>query len=317
MSDDLPATATKDEEFWLEDGTVILVTGYVQFRVYSGILANHSTVFKEIFSEPHFVRHVSVHGGHDFPCPVVRLSDSPHDLRHLLRVYMPHEDSSLYKSKSPSFAALSARIRLGRKYQMTAAYEQSLQYLKSFFTHDFDIWNKHTRWTPDGWKSGEAIGVVNLAQLIGEPLLLPTALLACVQLGSDVVAGFTREDGSQEHLTLQDLGLCIEATTEIHKARVAAVLSTFTHPLPTTCQDQRNCKIAVRKALSELHTFHDEIIAGDPLGPHLKFVKNEKLPVCKTCAQAMDRRHRQTRLEMWNRLPELLNIDVPGWVPAP
>ena len=112
---DLPATATvcsllymlqarrlillqKDEEFWLEDGTVILITGYVQFRVYSGILANHSTVFKEIFSEPHSVRHVSVHGGHDFPCPVVRLSDSPHDLRHLLRVYMPHEDTSYASS---------------------------------------------------------------------------------------------------------------------------------------------------------------------------------------------------------------------------
>ncbi len=82
----------RDEEFWLEDGTVILVARDVEFRVYSGILASHSPVFKDKFAEDHPTRNVSMNGKFDIPCPVVQLSDSPEDLRHLLRVYVPRSD---------------------------------------------------------------------------------------------------------------------------------------------------------------------------------------------------------------------------------
>ena len=88
------AILKKDEEFWLEDGTIVLVTGDIEFRVYGGLLANHSPVLKEEFAKPHPTRSTLVHGAGFFLCPVVHLSDSPHDLRHLLRACMPSSNAT-------------------------------------------------------------------------------------------------------------------------------------------------------------------------------------------------------------------------------
>ena len=41
-----PSQLKKDEEFWFDDGTVILHAGDVEFRVYRGLLESHSTVFR-------------------------------------------------------------------------------------------------------------------------------------------------------------------------------------------------------------------------------------------------------------------------------
>ena len=87
----VPIPLKKDEEFWFEDGTVILHAGDVEFRVYGGLLESHSTVFKELFAQSHPTRAVSIAGRTDFLCPVIKLSDSPHDLRHVLRSCMPKQ----------------------------------------------------------------------------------------------------------------------------------------------------------------------------------------------------------------------------------
>ena len=77
----------RDEEFWYEDGTIDLVAGNVVFRVYKGVLAEHSAVFKDMFSLPQPPSEST-----SSECPVVYLSDSPEDLRHVLRVLMPRND---------------------------------------------------------------------------------------------------------------------------------------------------------------------------------------------------------------------------------
>ena len=84
----------KDNEFWFEDGTVILAARDVEFRVYGGLLADHSPVLKELFTKhKHPTRPVSFYGQSKAMCPIVRLEDSPEDLRHVLRMYMPRQDT--------------------------------------------------------------------------------------------------------------------------------------------------------------------------------------------------------------------------------
>ena len=76
----------KDEEFWFEDGTVFLVSRDVEFRVYKGVLAGLSSVFKTLFADrSHATRTVHIDEEQAISCPVVRVSDSPADLRYLLR----------------------------------------------------------------------------------------------------------------------------------------------------------------------------------------------------------------------------------------
>lgn len=73
-----------DDEFWLEDGNIVLVTRNVGFRVYRALLAAQSTIFADTFAASSSTTDESYAG-----CPLVHLSDSPEDLRHLLRVLIP------------------------------------------------------------------------------------------------------------------------------------------------------------------------------------------------------------------------------------
>lgn len=89
---DGPNPIKRDDEFWFEDGNIVLIARDIEFRVYKGILAKHSSVFQDMFSLPPPVR-VAPEPSQDMAppagaCPVVHLSDSPEDLRHVLRVCM-------------------------------------------------------------------------------------------------------------------------------------------------------------------------------------------------------------------------------------
>lgn len=77
---------TRDEEFWLVDGNIVLVSGKVGFKVYMGLLAEQSAIFSNVFSSSRsdpsqLLDHV----------PVVHFSDSLQDLRHLLRALLPNK----------------------------------------------------------------------------------------------------------------------------------------------------------------------------------------------------------------------------------
>ena len=74
------------EDFWFEDGNVVLVAQDVAFRIYLGLLAAQSTVFADMLSVSRPGADETYEG-----CPVVRLTDSPHDFAHLLSVLMPKD----------------------------------------------------------------------------------------------------------------------------------------------------------------------------------------------------------------------------------
>lgn len=76
------AEAREDDEFWLEDGTIVLLAGQVKFRVYRGVLTEHSPVFVEMLSLPQPAELQDA----QYSCPVIRLHDHPGTLRHVLRL---------------------------------------------------------------------------------------------------------------------------------------------------------------------------------------------------------------------------------------
>ncbi len=78
----------KDEEFWYEDGNIFLIAGDTRFRVFKGILADLSPVFRDMFSIPHPRVNTSSSKAAQL-CPVVHVSDPPEELRYLLRVCFP------------------------------------------------------------------------------------------------------------------------------------------------------------------------------------------------------------------------------------
>ena len=78
-------TPEKDDEFWFDDGNIVLIANNdVAFRFYKGLLARASPIFQDMFSifQPHGEKEM-MDG-----CIVVRLHEDPHDLRAFLKATM-------------------------------------------------------------------------------------------------------------------------------------------------------------------------------------------------------------------------------------
>lgn len=77
---ELPVEVTRSE-IWFEDGNIVLQAEATLFKVYRGVLAKNSAVFKSILSipQPPSGTDAAVEG-----CPVVQLSDSAVDVAAVL-----------------------------------------------------------------------------------------------------------------------------------------------------------------------------------------------------------------------------------------
>ncbi|KAJ6519061.1 hypothetical protein C8R45DRAFT_1204315 [Mycena sanguinolenta] len=100
---------TRSDYFWIGDGSVVLQAGNIQFRVHLGVLARHSSVFRDMHGLPQPPDEPNVDG-----CPVVRLPDDPTDVEYLLKALY---DPAFLALKAMPLPAVRAFIRLGRKYE--------------------------------------------------------------------------------------------------------------------------------------------------------------------------------------------------------
>ena len=78
-----------DKEFWYEDGSIILIASDVAFKAYRGPLIHHSPVFKDMLSMPQPPSSSTEPSACQVELPVVPLTESASDLRHVLRLLMP------------------------------------------------------------------------------------------------------------------------------------------------------------------------------------------------------------------------------------
>ncbi len=213
----------------------------------------------------------------------------------------------------PSFDIISAYARLGHKYQIEDLVEQSLEYLKEWYTNDFDIWDSHSNNIPPGFASHHAIGVVNIARLTGCDIILPTALSTCCfdLSGDEIVQGYLRQDGSRELLSTKDLARCFTARLRLAQASVSAVLSAFT-PCQALlkCPTHSTCKKGVSALLHDPR--FDFIEDTDPFNLVYYVVPSGDSP-CKACIDHLRGRLLEEQRKIWMNLPELVGVEVAGW----
>ncbi|KAI0742459.1 hypothetical protein C8Q80DRAFT_1188509 [Daedaleopsis nitida] len=306
-------------EFWADDGNVVLVVRNVWFRVHKSVLAYHSPVIADMFSLPQPADAATSAAPRD--CSVVHLDDSPEDLRHFLCAILPRKKSNLVGSKDkPNFGTVSAYARLGHTYQIEHLVAQTVEFLKGFFTDDFDHWDEEHYVVPAGWVSDEVIGVVNMARLLGCHSVLPSALAICCVLVPDALLdGFEREDGSRETLEKSDLIRCLRGKETLAKESVSAVLRAFRHNPPNRRQCERQpCRPwldVLNDAVSRfpdvfggVHVLNDWVGSFDMVAG-----KKADKRLCKSCLSTLTARLRDEQRKIWNRLPELLDIQVDGW----
>ena len=90
-------------DLYMPDGTMVLLTGDVVFKVYPGLLAMHSDVFKGMTSlSKHEPEEAEKYDG----CSLVRLTDDPEDLAHFLKATMGIRYAAFILSRLPHLTAV-------------------------------------------------------------------------------------------------------------------------------------------------------------------------------------------------------------------
>lgn len=76
----------RDPDVWLPDGNVVIKAQNVAFRVHKSILALHSEIFRDLFLASSPSPNSSGPMEIIDDCPVIEVTDSANDLRHLFLV---------------------------------------------------------------------------------------------------------------------------------------------------------------------------------------------------------------------------------------
>ncbi|TFK89064.1 hypothetical protein K466DRAFT_584982 [Polyporus arcularius HHB13444] len=245
----------RDEELWFEDGDLAIVAGAVEFRVYQEPLFVHSPILCEMLSTGPTKSQLTVplHVG-DADCVTLRLSDPSDDVRHFLRGFFAG-DTLRVGMIHPTYDELSAQIRLGHKYGVKQMVQSSVDYLQEYFpetTSGLTKWDIKHRFMPPGFALHHAIGVVNLARLVGAQSLLPAAMMACASVGRELTKGFARPDGSRETLASADLTRCITGRAAWTMAAATASHKVFKRTISKDCKRRAQCKPVFDKILERL-----------------------------------------------------------------
>ncbi|KAH9916587.1 uncharacterized protein BXZ73DRAFT_53794 [Epithele typhae] len=296
------AARVKDDEFWYEDGSITLVAEAVEFRVYKGVLANASPVFKDMFSLP------AIPSSPD-TTNIVALQDSADDVRRMLRLVLPKD--CVHIAGPLEMWDISAGIRLGHKYEMKTLVAHLTKRLGEYYTSSWTVWCSPSREkVPRSFKGTAAIAVMNIARLTGANWLLPAAFLECCLLPPrELLAGFERSDGAMERLSTEDLATCLEAKLELMKAEGDAATS-LCGPGPD-CPDRPECR-------SELYdraefVINDVLYHLNPTTPRSDWINSFKGCLCRSCRASLSKRDVAASMDLFHRLPGFFGIVVANW----
>ncbi|PIL26159.1 hypothetical protein GSI_11914 [Ganoderma sinense ZZ0214-1] len=317
VSFDVPPHA-RDEQLWFEDGNIVLNASNVEFRVYKGPLLALSPILKARCEDVRGMSYLPING-----------DISPDDLRHVLRFV--YGDTSRVE---PSFSEIAAHIRFGRQYKAEKLLQRSLNYLKKFYVTELAAWLKLPSLDPPLFEPAHAIGVVNLARLLGKDgeALLPIALMRCCMLGAGIVDGFELENGTWEMLSPQDLGRCFEGRVKLLEASVRAAETLRAHTTSDECSRPQRCKAALQRFIAELVGSGDSDNAASGAATrnalcclrwdlslslssrraYFQEAGADAVGEEKLCTKCFARQLEEQR-KIFARLPQMMGVSVRGW----
>ncbi|KAI0056063.1 hypothetical protein BV25DRAFT_1814700 [Artomyces pyxidatus] len=141
-SSQLESPFTKSKDMWLDDSNIVLVCDSIGFRIHRGVLALHSSVFKDMFDS-------SMPTDDCEDCAVVLLQDTAEDLLLLFKMFYFRR----YKKKDLPLETLRSLLRLSRKYTIDELFEEMTEYLTFIFPSSLEEYRSHHRRATKGPQS--------------------------------------------------------------------------------------------------------------------------------------------------------------------
>ncbi|KAI0738298.1 hypothetical protein C8Q80DRAFT_1222567 [Daedaleopsis nitida] len=318
----LPSVATeltRDDEFWMDDGSIVLISAHrVVFRVYKGLLAAHSPVFRTLFAD-------------GTPSVKESYDSCPADLRYFLRALMHNGCPRSEDDPKISVEEVLAVARLAHKYEVDELLRQAIACLKTYYTDRFDVWDHKAQSGKIPLELSEdetpfyAIGVIALARLTDTPSMLPLAFYDCCALGGSICHGWKHEDGTIERLSPHDLERYFDGSVALANRAVRSTLQ-FLDTGSTMCStsnfnfgDEISCQRALARLKEKLRS-RAAVVRGDAALHSMMDIRSlaqDAAQLCQRCRTELTQHDRNTRKAIWAELPSLFDLTVEGWETTP
>ncbi|KZT64426.1 hypothetical protein DAEQUDRAFT_732659 [Daedalea quercina L-15889] len=303
---------TRDEKFWYDDGNIVVVAEDVGFRLYKGLLARQSDVFRDMFDLPQ----PASDGSRDdalVDCAVVHVADSPAEIRSLLRVLL---DGRRYMQRFDiDFEDVANCIRLGHKYAIMDLLEDSMREFKCYFPVDFKSWD--TKYELP--KPIHPVVAVNLARLTNTPSILPAALYLCCQMDGAELSSCAYTGDSRNAVSQVDLARCINGKAKLCTRAAHMIREIFAPIENASCSVSDNrCKLSLSEKqlewsnASELDGRDCDLLRswGSYIRRHDRKIRPKPAsPMCASCIAALCQREKAVRKGLWSDLPELCGLE--------
>lgn len=222
-----------------------------------------------------------------------------------------------YGGFHPTYHEISSCVRLADKYECPMLMQRSLEYLKRYFHDNFDSWKDDAAvFAPPKFERVHCVGVVNLARLTHQHKMLPGALMACCQLSTEIADGFTREDGTCETLSPQDLARCFVGRAKLIEWNTRATLRILHQEVHAECRQRERCAavlLSMLKALEESSVLYS--LRWDWSWMPWLDREDPDRELCGACYGMLGKNGRQKEQQrvIFDQLPALMGVEVKYW----
>ncbi|KAJ7447507.1 hypothetical protein B0H11DRAFT_2082381 [Mycena galericulata] len=285
-----PTQLVRSSEVWFDDGTVVLQAEKTLFRVYRGVLAAQSPIFRDTFAIPQPPAQDSeTYEG----CPLVLLHDSAHDLKLFLMAI--HDAGYLINSPVDGMKTLSGLLKLATKYDVEHIRTRMISILTTIYPSSLTEWR--SRKPPAGYEEldFDDFLAANLALELHILSVLPGILYECCRYPTS-------------HLFPSELGTAEKQKCIIAKERYMNDWSNDVHDFlfvaPDTCENRIDCdSVRLRwLRINGIPTFTDVFAGPFPWG---------SIELCERCLARGKEQYRIATEKLWDDLPSLFGL--PPW----
>ncbi|KAJ7147125.1 hypothetical protein C8R43DRAFT_542173 [Mycena crocata] len=153
---------------WFEDGNVILMSRELAFKVYKGMISQHSPMLRDMLDkEPTEI----IEG-----CPAIQLDDSTTDLSNFLTVIHGCESHRSFQVTSKTeFITLIGVLRIATKYKADVLQQRALLPLQRIYPSKLSQWDDVFESNSMLWHL-DPVTVTNVARELSALSVLPAAM---------------------------------------------------------------------------------------------------------------------------------------------
>ncbi|KAJ7736372.1 hypothetical protein DFH07DRAFT_753519 [Mycena maculata] len=300
------ATLERASGLWYLDGTIIICSGSLVFRVFRGMLAEQSPILEDLVS-PENLGTYDVFDG----CPVVPLPHGSSEVLYFLNaIFKPKCVPSFFMSM-PSldslfkhFDPIAAIFRLSSLYKVPDLQRKALILLSSVYPMTLEEFS--TQGLGPSYCRDQIMPVIQLARHYSLDWILPLAFYRfCLEMTHTTLVYGVEYAGSRIVLSTPDKARCFEADRLMRSSYRIQIRERCTR-LNAGCDGNTECQ---ESRLREASILLDQQESVSEVLFHWAPESSSRL--CVLCLEEMERWHMERRQSFWDGLPGLFGL--PGW----